>query len=171
LGAIAEELIRYARLRSRKRLGGHRLGTRLSRARQFQGKGARSGRVMLQRRRCPKMLSLISLADTPAPTVVSPMRARSRRGTLACAHTPVPRSLALELAGPTKASAQPVAAKAFARPQARIADQFFGNGAQAAGLAKLPGQPISKVNYAHTTRIAALKGSGALGPHPARDPV
>jgi hypothetical protein len=117
------------------------------------------------------MLSLISLADTPAPTVVSPMRARSRRGTLGCAHTPVPRTLAQELAGPAKASAQPVAAKAFVRPQARIAEQFFGNGAQVAGLANLAWQPISKVSYAHTTRVAALKGSGALGPHPARDPV
>jgi hypothetical protein len=118
------------------------------------------------------VLSLISLADTPAPTVVSPMRARSRWGTLVCAHAPVPRSAAQELAGPAKASAQPVAAMAFVRPQARTADQLFGKGAQVAGLAKLAGQqPISKVNYAHTTRIAALKGSGALGPHPARDPV
>ncbi len=118
------------------------------------------------------MLSLICLADTPAPTVVSPMRARSRKGTLACGHTPVPRSRVREAAGPAKANASPVAATAFVRPQARSAAQLFGTGAQVAGLAKFAGQqPISKVNYAHTTRIAALKGSGALGPHPARDPV
>jgi len=91
------------------------------------------------------MLSLISMADTPAPTVVSPVRARSRKGTLVVA---------------------------FARPRARTAAELFGNGAQVAGLANFAGQqPISKVNYSHTTRIAAMKGSGAPGSHPARDPV
>jgi hypothetical protein len=120
----------------------------------------------------PGMLNLISLADTPVSTGMPPMRARSRKGTLACAHAPVPRSSVQELAGPAKASAQPVAAIAFVRPQARTEAQLLGSGAQVAGLANIAGQqPISKVNYAHTTRIAALKGSGALGPHPARDPV
>ncbi len=118
------------------------------------------------------MLSLMFMADAAVPTAASPARARSRTGTLACAHMPVPRCRVKELAGPARASAQPVAAMAVARPQARTRTEFFGNGAQVAGLAMLAGQqPISKVNYAHTTRIAALKGSGALGPHPARDPV
>lgn len=114
------------------------------------------------------MLNLISLADIGEPTV-----ARSRMGTLlGCAHMPVPRGQVKELAGSARASAQPVAAKAFVRPQGSTKAALFGIGAQVAGSAKLAGQqPISKVNYAHTTRIAALKGCGALGPHPARDPV
>src|SRR6185437_7882434 len=114
------------------------------------------------------MLSLVSLADTPETTVV-----RSRMGTLrGRVQMPVPRGHVKELAGPAGAGARPVAAQAFVRPQGNTKAALFGNGTQVAGSAKLAGQqPISKVNYAHTTRIAALKGCGALGPHPARDPV
>ena len=114
------------------------------------------------------MLNLVSLADIPEPTV-----APSRMGALlGCADMPVPRRHVKALAGPVRASAQPVAAKAFARPRWSTKAALFGIGAQVAGSAKFAGQqPISKVNYAHTTRIAALNGSGALGPHPARDPV
>ena len=114
------------------------------------------------------MLNVVSLADFPEPTV-----ARSRMGILlGAAAMPVPRDHAQELAGPARASAQPVTAQAFVRPQGSTKAAVFGIGAQVAGSAKLAGQqPISKVNYAHTTRIAALKGCGALGPHPARDPV
>jgi hypothetical protein len=114
------------------------------------------------------MLNLVSLAYIPEPTVV-----RSRMGILLDrAHMPVPRGHVMELAGPARASAQPVAAKAFVRPQGSTKAALFGIATQVAGSAKLAGQqPISKVNYAHTTRIAALKGWGALGPHPARDPV
>ncbi|SRR5260370_14476468 len=114
------------------------------------------------------MLNLVSLADIPEATVV-----RSRMGTLlGRVQMPVPRSHVKELAGPARASAEPVATKAFVPPQGCTKAALFGNGAQVAGPAKFAGrQPISKVNYAHTTRIAALKGSGALGPHPARDPV
>jgi len=117
------------------------------------------------------MLSMVSMADAAASAAVLPTRARPRKGTwLACAHTPVPRSHVMEQAGPA-ACASPAAASAFARPQGRTEAYLFGNGTQVAGSAKVAGQqPISKVNYAHTTRIAALKG-GALGPHPARDPV
>jgi hypothetical protein len=112
------------------------------------------------------MLSLVSLA-IPEPTVV-----RSRMGTLlGRAHMPVPRVHVEEVAVPVRASAQPAAAKAFVRPQGSTKAALFGIGAQVARSAKFAAQqPISKVNYAHTTRIAALKG-GALGPHPARDPV
>jgi hypothetical protein len=114
------------------------------------------------------MLNLVSLADSPEPTVV-----RSRAGIL-LGHDPmpVPRRHVEELAGPAKASARPVAAQAFVRPRRSTKAALFGIGAQVAGSAKFAGQqPISKVNYAHTTRIAALKGCGALGPHPARDSV
>jgi hypothetical protein len=114
------------------------------------------------------MLNLISLADIGEPTVV-----RSRVGTLLDgAHMLVPRGHVKELAGSAKASAKPVAVWPFARPHGSTRAALFGIGAQVAGSAKLAGQqPVSKVNYAHTTRIAALKGCGALGPHPARDPV
>jgi len=128
------------------------------------------------------MLNLASLADVAVRTdvaepridVAEPIVVRSRMGIwLGSAHMPVPRS-AMELVGPAGSGAQPVAAKAFVRPRPQGSTKvaLFGNGAQVAGLAKLAGQQhISKVNYAHTTRIAALKGCGALGPHPARDPV
>ena len=114
------------------------------------------------------MLNLINLADVGEPAVV-----RFRMGILLDrAHVPVPRGHVKELAGPARVSAQPVAAEAFVRPRGSTKAALFGSGTQVAGSAKVAGQqPISKVNYAHTTRIAALKGSGALGPHPARDPV
>ena len=122
------------------------------------------------------MLSMVAMveADVPTaagPTCTLPTRARSSMGTwLACAHTAVPRSHAMEVAGPATASARSAAADAFARPRRRAKADIFGNGSQVAGAAMAAQQHFSKVNYAHTTRIAALKG-GALGPHPARDPV
>jgi hypothetical protein len=114
------------------------------------------------------MLNLVNLADIPESILV-----RSRIGTsLGRDHMPVPRRQVKELAGPARAGVWSVAATAFVRPQGSTKAAIFGNGAQVAGSAKFAGQqPISKVNYAHTTRIAALKGCGALGPHPARDPV
>jgi hypothetical protein len=117
------------------------------------------------------MLSMVSMADAAVSAAALPTRARSRKGTwLTCAHTPELRSHVTESADPA-ACASPAAASAFARPQGRPKAYLFGTGAQVAGSVKIAGQqPISKVNYAHTTRVAALKG-GALGPHPARDPV
>jgi len=114
------------------------------------------------------MLNLVSLADIPEPTVLP-----SRMGILlGRAYTPVSRDHVKEVAGPARAGARPAAALAFVRPRRSTKAALFGIGAQVAGSASFAGQqPISKVNYAHTTRIAALKGSGALGPHPARDPV
>jgi len=57
------------------------------------------------------------------------------------------------------------------RPQASASAVSFGNAAHAAGQAKSAlQQRTSQKKYARTTRIAAL-GGGALGPHPARDPV
>jgi hypothetical protein len=125
------------------------------------------------------MLNLVGLADVAETAVVAqttalaqPTVARSRMGaSLGRTHMPVPRGHVKELAGPAWASARS-AAQAFVRPQGRAKAALFGNGAQVAAAAKLAAQqPISKVNYAHTTRIASLKGGGALGPHPARDPV
>jgi hypothetical protein len=117
------------------------------------------------------MLNMVAMAEAAVPTAALPTRARFRMGTwLACAHTAVPRSHAMELAGPAMACARSVAADAFTRPSRRAKADIFGNGAQVAGAAMAVQQHFSKVNYAHTTRIAALKG-GALGPHPARDPV
>ena len=114
------------------------------------------------------MLNLVSLADIPETTAV-----RSRMGALlGRVQMPVPRGHVEELAGPARAGARSAAAKAFVRPQGSTRAALFGIGIQVAGSAKVAGQqPISKVNYAHTTRTSALKGGGALGPHPARDPV
>lgn len=113
------------------------------------------------------MLNLVSLTDVPAD-VPEPTAMRSRTGTLlGRAQMPLSRGHVWP-----RASAHPAAAQAFRRPQGSTKAAPFGIGAQVAASAKLAGlQPISKVNYAQTTRIAALKGCGALGPHPARDPV
>ncbi|HET7015505.1 MAG TPA: hypothetical protein VFI65_16425 [Streptosporangiaceae bacterium] len=56
------------------------------------------------------------------------------------------------------------------RPQARQA-YLFGKGIQVAGQAEYARQQhMSNLKFAHKTRIATQSG-GALGPHPARDPV
>jgi hypothetical protein len=120
------------------------------------------------------MLNLVGLTDIPEPTeLAEPTVVRSRMGIwLSGTHMPVPRGHVKEPDGPARAAALAAATAAFVRPQASTKAVLFGNGTQVAGLVKSAGQqPISKVNYAYTTRIAALKGCGALGPHPARDPV
>jgi hypothetical protein len=59
----------------------------------------------------------------------------------------------------------------YARPRAFWAADVFGQRRTASGLGMAPGQPNpSKQNYPYPTRIAAASG-GAMGPHPARDPV
>ena len=110
------------------------------------------------------MLSHIWLAE-----VAMPARARSRTGASfigGCAA--VSRELA-ETAVASTAAAATVAAGP--RPRARTSAVIFGNAAHAAGQAKVAlQQRTSQKKYARTTRIAAL-GGGALGPHPAWDPV
>ena len=57
------------------------------------------------------------------------------------------------------------------RPQASTGAVFLGISAHVAGQAKSASQQPTSQKYAYTmTRIAAF-GGGALGPHPARDPV
>jgi hypothetical protein len=64
----------------------------------------------------------------------------------------------------------PEAALAHVRPQGQQAD-LLSNGIQVAGQAGYVGQQhTSNQKFAHKTRIATRSG-GALGPHPARDPV
>jgi len=122
-------------------------------------------------------------SQTPADVVTS-TRERFRTGALLCCDRTVLSISYLEQAAiPAKAFtrpggavsvfAEPVFAEpAFARPQVRKTAVLIGSGAQAAGKADYAlQQRTSKVNYAHTTRIAALMGGGSLGPHPARDPV
>jgi hypothetical protein len=103
-----------------------------------------------------------------------PMRARLRTGASfvgGCA------AVARERA--ETAAASPVVSSTAAigpvvaglRPQASASAVSLGNAAHAAGQAKSAlQQRTSQKKYARTTRIAAL-GGGALGPHPARDPV
>ena len=58
-----------------------------------------------------------------------------------------------------------------ARPRAIWAADVLGQRHTAPGRGMAPGQPNpSKQNYPYPTRIAAASG-GAMGPHPARDPV
>ena len=70
---------------------------------------------------------------------------------------------------------QPSGAGAMARPRPRAVwtADGFGRTAARPGTAAGLRQPLGPQNpcekYAHTTRIAA--SGGALGPHPARDPV
>jgi hypothetical protein len=73
---------------------------------------------------------------------------------------------------------QPSGTGVMVRPRPRVdwTPDAFGVGCTATrqGTAAGLGQPLGLQNpcekYAHTTRIAAASG-GALGPHPARDPV
>jgi hypothetical protein len=59
----------------------------------------------------------------------------------------------------------------YARPRAFWAADVFGQRHTASDRGMALGQPNpSKQNYPYPTRIAAASG-GALGPHPARDPV
>ncbi len=108
------------------------------------------------------MLNLATPADAATPTHMP-----FRMGALfAGGCTAVPR---LRATGKAVAMA---AAGAFAgpRPRPSAGSVLFGNATHEARQAKSAGQqPISQ-KYAHTTRIAAA-GGGALGSHPARDPV
>jgi hypothetical protein len=110
------------------------------------------------------MLSHIYLADAAMPA-----RALSRTGaSFAGGCTAVPRERAIETAGARRAAAAPVVAGL--RPRAS-ASNLIGTSTHAAGQAKVAlQQRTSQKKYARTTRIAAL-GGGALGPHPAWDPV
>ena len=111
------------------------------------------------------MLSLISPADA-----VMPARARFRMGaSLAGGCAAVLREVAMEKAAARTAAAEAVFAGL--RPQPSAGPVLFGNATHAAGQVSSAWQQPTSQKYAHTTRIAALKGSGALGPHPARDPV
>jgi len=99
----------------------------------------------------PGMLSLITMAEVAANS-----RDRSGMGALpACSGETVLRDRALAMAA--------------ACPQASTAAVHYGSGTTAAGPAELTRQQRTSRRYAHTTRIAAF--GGAMGPHPARDPV
>ena len=108
------------------------------------------------------MLSHIWTADAAIPA-----RARSRTGaSFVGGCTTVSRRRA-ETAVTSRAAATSVVAGL--RPQASAVS--LSNAAHAAGKANAASQQrISQKKYARTTRIAAI-GGGALGPHPARDPV
>ena len=108
------------------------------------------------------MLSLISPADAAMPV---------------CAQYPAGALIVQQVAAVVHERAcQPVfAAAAFGaaagpRPRGREGAALSGNATHAAGeTIFVPQQPTSQ-KFAHKTRIAAV-GGGALGPHPARDPV
>ncbi len=105
--------------------------------------------------------------------LVVPQRKRSRTGTLLASDaTSALRDYAVQMAVPALHGSRLTAAQAVVRPQAHNFAALYGVGAQvaAARTEYVQQLPISKVNYAHTTRIAA-SGGGCLGPHPARDPV
>ena len=95
----------------------------------------------------------------------------------ACAQYPAGASIEQTIAAVAHERAQmPVfAAAAYAaaagpRPRVRTDAAQSGNATHAAGeTIVVPQQPTSQ-KFAHKTRIAAV-GGGALGPHPARDPV
>ena len=68
-----------------------------------------------------------------------------------------------------------LAASAFARPRAAWDADVFGPCRNAADLGPAAGQgqasSMQSPSEQHTTRITAANGGGAVGPHPARDPV
>jgi len=110
------------------------------------------------------MLSLISPANA-----VMPARARFRMGaSLAGGCAAVLTERAMEPA--VAAAAATDTGFAGLRPQPSAGPVLFGNATHAAGQVSSAWQQPTSQKYAHTTRIAAA-GGGALGPHPARDPV
>jgi hypothetical protein len=64
----------------------------------------------------------------------------------------------------------PGGARVFARPRAITGASAFGRGRKAAVHGLPQGQPSIRKQYPTMARSAAAFG-GALGPHPARDPV
>jgi hypothetical protein len=111
------------------------------------------------------MLSHIYLADAATSA-----RALSRTGaSFGGSSAAAPRVRAIETAyAPDSAQAMVVAGP---RPRASASAVLFGIGTPAAGQANVAlQQRTSQKKHARTTRIAAA-GGGALGPHPARDPV
>ena len=109
------------------------------------------------------MLSLFSMAD-----VAEPSCARIRTGIwLGSGILPVPNADLLDKAA---LAFTPKAALAHVRPQAHQAYLSSGS-TQVAGQAEYARQQhTSNLKFAHKIRTAT-QGGGALGPHPARDPV
>jgi hypothetical protein len=110
------------------------------------------------------MLSSISPADAAMPA-----HARFRMGASlsgGCA------AVSLERRAEEAVTRTAAAEAAFAglSPQPSTGRSLFGNATHAAGQVNSAWQQPTSQKYAHTTRIAAA-GGGALGPHPARDPV
>ena len=111
------------------------------------------------------MLSLISPAEAAMPERARPAAGASLFG--GCAAVSRVRLLGTAAAGTAAADVVRVRPRLQASPES----VFFGSATHAAGQAKSARQQrISQKYTAHTTRIAAA-GGGALGPHPARDPV
>jgi len=111
------------------------------------------------------MLSLITKADVVWP---SP---EFRTGALlqGCCVLAVPRDRASEMAAGRRSVAE--SAAVVLRPQARNGAIRLGAFDTAAAQAKSALRQSTSQKFAHPmTRIAVL-GGGAMGPHPARDPV
>jgi hypothetical protein len=112
------------------------------------------------------MVTLISAASVAKRT-----RARSGLGASLPLHLglAVRRDRAQEMATARTAAAAP--AVTCLRPQTLSGAALFGKNASPASEAKFASPQPTSQQYAHkTTRIAAT-GGGAMGPHPARDPV
>lgn len=108
------------------------------------------------------MLSLNSPAEAAMPVCAQyPMGASPVQALAAVAH---------ERAMKPVFSAAATAAVAGPRPRPREDAVLTGSAPQAAGETIFVPQQRTSQKFAHTTRIAAV-GGGALGPHPARDPV
>jgi hypothetical protein len=109
------------------------------------------------------MLNLFSV------DAIEPSSAQPCTGTwLGSGIMPVPNA---DLLNKAALAFTPEAALAYVRPQAHQAYLFISNGTQVAGQAEYARQQhASNLKFDHKTRIATQSG-GALGPHPARDPV
>jgi hypothetical protein len=110
------------------------------------------------------------LSNTAAMLAV-PARMRSRAGASLLWHDTqaVPRDRVPEMAVARLAAAG--SAVTCLRPQARGGAGLSGRSALAADQAKFAFQQPTSQKYAHKTTQIAAAGGGALGSHPARDPV
>jgi hypothetical protein len=113
----------------------------------------------------------VAMSDVAMPDVVMPERVRLNVGASLPSQvgSPAPRDRAPKTAAAGMAAAE--SAVCYLRPRVPGGIGLFGGSALAADQVKFAlGQPTSQ-QYAHKTTRIAPNGGGAVGPHPARDPV
>jgi hypothetical protein len=107
-----------------------------------------------------------------APAAATPSRARPGAGAWPrCGESAVLRDRSARVEAVAAPSLMAAGRFSTARLQGSNKPVLLGTGTQAAGQADFARQQRTSKQYAHLTTRIAPTGGGALGPHPARDPV